>query len=52
MGLINLDNLGSKGTPTKSNVPMNMMAAKNNNQSELIFLSTNIFILRADASIS
>lgn len=31
LGLINLDNLASKGTPTKSNVPMNQMAAKNNN---------------------
>ncbi|GMR60590.1 hypothetical protein PMAYCL1PPCAC_30785, partial [Pristionchus mayeri] len=31
LGLINLDNLASKGTPTKNNVPMNQMAAKNNN---------------------
>ncbi|GMT36043.1 hypothetical protein PFISCL1PPCAC_27340 [Pristionchus fissidentatus] len=35
LGLINLDNLGSKGTPTKSNVPMNQMANKTNQNTNL-----------------
>ncbi|GMT06325.1 hypothetical protein PENTCL1PPCAC_28499, partial [Pristionchus entomophagus] len=48
LGMINLDNLGSKGTPTKSNVPMNQMAPKpTNNQIESLpsHLSSALFLV-------